>query len=204
MAAFPFVSYLLARRYWLGGVAVALATLCMGVGNAVAQLRDPASQTPPPQQSEELNELRPLNQASNALSIVAGEQLMAEASQAIENQNYNLAADNLKTARETFNQLSNYYSELAGFFLGVNSEINQSHRQKALQTAQLRDQASYQLALVYRAQNRADLAVPLLMEILRSQQPTRDLGQQAYQQLFELGFVDQPYTGSNSSRSSNP
>ena len=63
MAAFPFVSSPLARRYWLGGVTVALATLCMGVGNAVAQLRDPASQTPPPQQSEELNELRPLNQA---------------------------------------------------------------------------------------------------------------------------------------------
>jgi hypothetical protein len=33
------------------------------------------------------------------------------------------------------------------------------------------------------------------MEILRSQQPTRDLGQRAYQQLYELGFVDAPYAG---------
>jgi hypothetical protein len=33
------------------------------------------------------------------------------------------------------------------------------------------------------------------MEILRSQQPTRELGQRAYQQLFELGFVDEPYAG---------
>jgi hypothetical protein len=26
--------------------------------------------------------------------------------------------------------------------------------------------------------------------LIRSQSPTRNLGQQAYQQLFELGFVD--------------
>jgi len=41
------------------------------------------------------------------------------------------------------------------------------------------------------------------MEILRSQQPTRELGQQAYQQLFELGFVDEPFDGSSSSETSS-
>jgi thioredoxin-like negative regulator of GroEL len=80
-------------------------------------------------------------------------------------------------------------------FVGVDTLLNRNHREQALEAAQLRDQASYQLALVYRAQNQPDLAVPLLMEILRSQQPTRDLGQRAYQQLFELGFVTQPYAG---------
>ena len=54
--------------------------------------------------------------------------------------------------------------------MGIDTQLNQSHRDKALETAQLRDQASYQLALVYRTQNQAALAVPLLMEILRSQQ----------------------------------
>jgi thioredoxin-like negative regulator of GroEL len=57
----------------------------------------------------------------------------------------------------------------------------------------MRDEATYQLALVHRAQNQPELAVPLLIQILRSQSPTRDLGKKAYQQLFELGFVDSPY-----------
>lgn len=168
----------------------------------MAQLSDPASQSPPPEQSEELNELRPLNQSSSTLSISAGQQLMAEADEAIANQDLALAVEKLQEARATFNQLSNYYSELAAMFLGVNTPINQDLRQKALETAQLRDQASYQLALVYRSQNRADLAVPLLIEVLTSQQPTRDLGRRSYQQLFELGFVDEPFTGNASGASS--
>ena len=128
---------------------------------------------------------------------------MSQAEAAITAQDYDLAAENLQDARQTFNQLSNYYQELAQMFLGVDTQLHQSHRVKALETAQLRDQASYQLALVYRTQNQAALAVPLLMEILRSQQPTRDLGQRAYQQLFELGFVDQPYEGSGSAATSS-
>jgi thioredoxin-like negative regulator of GroEL len=80
-------------------------------------------------------------------------------------------------------------------FVGVNSQLNRSLREQALEAAQMRDQSTYQLALIYRAQNQPDQAVPLLMEILRSQQPTRDLGQRAYQQLFELGFVNEPYAG---------
>ncbi len=40
------------------------------------------------------------------------------------------------------------------------------------------------------------------MEILRSQQPTRELGQRAYQQLFELGFVDEPFNGGGASETS--
>ncbi len=60
----------------------------------------------------------------------------------------------------------------------------------------------YQLALVHRAQNKPELAVPLLVQIIKSQNPTRDLGKKAYQQLFELGFVDSPFrkeAGSSSS-----
>jgi tetratricopeptide (TPR) repeat protein len=139
--------------------------------------------------------VRPLNQASSSLSIASGQQLMTEASAAIADQNYDLAEEKLKQAKESFNQLSTYYQELAQMFVGVDTQINRSNREKALETAQLRDQASYQLALVYRSQNQPREAVPLLMEILRSQQPTRDLGQRAYQQLFELGFVSEPYAG---------
>lgn len=189
---------------WISGVTLAITPWVVNVGGAFAQLTDPASQTPPPEQSEGLDELRPLSQSTTTLSIAGGKQLMTDAEAAISDQNYDLAIAKLKAARETFNQLSNYYQELATLFIGVDSQINQSHRQNALETAQLRDQASYRLALVYRAEDQPDLAVPLLMEILQSQQPTRPLGQQAYQQLFELGFVDEPYAGTTPSSSSQP
>ncbi|HEY9878688.1 MAG TPA: hypothetical protein V6D29_09550 [Leptolyngbyaceae cyanobacterium] len=179
----------------LSGAALALMPLLQVPVHA--QLNDPASQAPPPEQTQELNELRPLNQASSNLSIASGQKLMDEANAAIANQDYAQAATKLQDARDAFNQMSNFYQELSTMFLGVDTRLNQSNREKALESAQLRDQATYQLALVYRAQNKPDQAVPLLMEILRSQQPTRDLGRRAYQQLFELGFVDEPYGDSS-------
>ncbi|TVQ06306.1 MAG: hypothetical protein EA368_17335 [Leptolyngbya sp. DLM2.Bin27] len=173
-------------RYTLGGWAAAALSVALVGGMSGAALAQGASGADP---------ARPLNQVSSPLSIASGQQLMTEATAAIADQNFPLAETKLTQARESFNLLSTYYQELAQMFIGIDTQINRRNREKALETAQLRDQATYQLALVHRAQNQPDQAVPLLMEILRSQQPTRDLGQRAYQQLFELGFVDQPYTG---------
>lgn len=140
------------------------------------------------------NDLRPLTpEAASLLSIQGGQRLMSEASTAVSSQNYVLAAQKLQEARQIFNQISNFYQELASSFSGIDNRITDGHRRQALETAQMRDQATYQLALVHRAQNQPELAVPLLIQIIRSQQPTRELGQRAYQQLFELGFVESPY-----------
>ncbi|MFM7471391.1 MAG: hypothetical protein ACKO5P_07805 [Nodosilinea sp.] len=139
--------------------------------------------------------LKPGNLSTSSFSIEAATKLMTEAETAIAKQDYTTAEARLKTARETLNQISTYYQELAQMFVGVDTLIQRGHREKALEAAQLRDKATYQLALVYRTKDQPELAVPLLMEILRSQQPTRELGQRAYQQLFELGFVSAPYQG---------
>jgi hypothetical protein len=57
----------------------------------------------------------------------------------------------------------------------------------------VRDDATYKLALVHRAKNQPELAVPLLIQIIRSQNPTTELGRKSYQQLYELGFTDVPF-----------
>jgi hypothetical protein len=139
------------------------------------------------------NVIRPTGQETGILSLQAGQRLMQESNAAVAAQNYPLAVKKLQEARQVFNQLSNFYQDLASSFSGIDSRISESQRRKALETAQMRDEATYQLAVVHRAQNQPELAVPLLVQIIRSQQPTRDLGQRAYQQLFELGFVDSPY-----------
>lgn len=150
--------------------------------------------------------IRPNTLNSSVFSIPGGERLTAEAMAAADKQNYDLAVSKLQDARQVYNQLSNSYQELASSFAGIDNRISDSHRQKALQAAQLRDRTTYQLAVVYRAKNQSELAVPLLVQLIRSQQPTRELGQQAYQQLFELGFVDVafPRTGSAPSPAPSP
>jgi hypothetical protein len=149
------------------------------------------------------NNLRPLTQDSSLLSVQGGQRLMTEASSAISNQNYALASQKLQESRQIFNQLSNFYQQLGSSFAGIDIRLAESHRAKAVETAQMRDEATYRLALVHRAQNKPELAVPLLIQIIRSQQPTRDLGKKAYQQLLELGFVDAPFPRPASSQPSS-
>ncbi|PZU95688.1 MAG: hypothetical protein DCE90_12200 [Pseudanabaena sp.] len=157
--------------------------------NLVAAQPTPA-QPATPNQPQPLETTKPNSLENSVFSISGGQRLMSESMTAIGQQNYDLAVTKLQDARQVFNQLSNFYQELTASFSGIDNRISDSHRRKALQSAQLRDEATYQLAVVYRAKNQPELAVPLLVQLIRSQAPTRDLGQQAYQQLFELGFVD--------------
>ncbi|AFZ17378.1 hypothetical protein [Allocoleopsis franciscana] len=159
--------------------------------NSVPALPEGASDTQP--DLTDPNNMRPLNQDGSILSLQGGQNLMEEASNAISSQNYPLAAKKLQDARQVFNQLSTFHLQLSSSFSGIDNPIYEAQRKKALETAEKRDEATYQLALVHRAQNQPELAVPLLIQIIRSQNPTRDLGKKAYQQLLELGFVDSPY-----------
>ncbi|NJO20084.1 MAG: hypothetical protein HC838_08560 [Spirulinaceae cyanobacterium RM2_2_10] len=127
------------------------------------------------------------------LSQAGGDRLLARAGDAISAQDYTRALEQLQEARQVFNQLSNFYQELAGSFSGIDGNLSETLRRSALRTAESRDEATYQLALVHRAQDQSELAVPLLIQIVRSQNPTSPLGRKAYQQLFELGFVQTPY-----------
>ena len=137
--------------------------------------------------------VRPLDREASVLSMLGGQRLMSEAAEAVNNSDYALAVKKLQEARQIFNQLSNFYQELAASFTGIDNRIADRQRRQAVESAELRDEATYQLALVHRAKNQPELSVPLLVQIIRSQNPTRDLGKKAYRQLFELGFVDSPY-----------
>jgi hypothetical protein len=194
-------------------IAATVPTICLTLLSVIASfnLRSPAhAQVKLPSGSTQVqpidpndpNNLQPTGQTTSVLSLEGGKRLMSEASNAVASQNYSLAADKLKEARLVFNQLSNFYQQLNSSFAGIDNRLADSQRKKALSTAQMRDEATYQLALVHRAQNKPELAVPLLVQIIKSQNPTRDLGKKAYQQLFELGFVDSPFrkeAGSSSS-----
>ena len=187
--------------YWLRSTArialLAIVALTL-LHPPQAQAQQPSGlqqnpQVEPADDPTDPNNLRPVSQSNSILSIPGGQRLMTEASSAISNQNYTVASQKLQESRQIFNQLSNFYQQLSSSFAGIDIRLADSNRTKAVETAQMRDEATYRLALVHRAQNKPELAVPLLIQIIRSQQPTRDLGKKAYQQLLELGFVDMAY-----------
>lgn len=134
----------------------------------------------------------PTPQYDSVFSIEGGEQLMAEADRAIDAQEYDLAIEKLQSARQVYNQLSNFYLQLFNSFSGLDNAVAESHRKNALDTSIERDNATYQLALVHRAQNQPELSIPLLIQIVNSQSPISGLGKKAYEQLLEIGFTDAP------------
>lgn len=156
-------------------------------------LPTPDSNRPTSETNNDPSSLRP----DNLLSLQGGEKLMKQADQAIDQENYDVAKQKLQSARRVFNQLSNFYQQLSGSFQGIDNRISQQQRQKAVESAQMRDRATYQLALVHRAQKETALAVPLLVQVIQSQNPTSELGKKSYQQLRELGFVESPLPGSS-------
>ncbi len=188
-----------------------MAVSCiLGMSVSESVLAQTVVEDPPVEETEvpsddpsDPNNLRPLTQADSLLSLQGGEKLMNEASEAINEENYDLAVTKLQQARKVFNQLSNFHLQLANSFSGIDTKVYDAQRERALTTGQMRDSATYQLALVHRAQDQAELAVPLLIQIIRSQNPTTDLGKKSYQQLYELGFVDVPFADESQAATSN-
>jgi hypothetical protein len=66
--------------------------------------------------------------------------------------------------------------------------------QKGRETLEAMAQANLRLAAVFRRQNQPEVAVPLLVEVVKVMTPTTEEGRKAYQSLVEIGFVATPYT----------
>lgn len=171
--------------------------MLLTLGGAIASPLGAQTPTQTPTQETQQNSDRPLAQPNSLLSFQGAQRLMTEAGDAIGSEQYDVAIGKLQQARKIFNQLSNFHLQLANSFSGIDSKVYDAQRNRALQSGQLRDEATYQLALVHRAQNQPELSVPLLIQVIRSQNPTSELGKKAYQQLYELGFVETPFSPSS-------
>jgi hypothetical protein len=56
-------------------------------------------------------------------------------------------------------------------------------------------ESNARLAAVYKRKKQPEVAVPLLVEIIRIMSPTSSEGKEAYKNLVQLGFVETPYRG---------
>jgi hypothetical protein len=163
---------------------LATAALSVSAPPAIAQNATPDSST-----------MRSLAQDNSILTLQAGQKLAQEGSNAYNAGNFPLAVKKLQESKLVLGQVSDFHQVLVGAFGGLNSKISASARDRAVRSAQARDEATYDLARTHRALKQADLAVPLLVQVLRSQQSTRELGQKAYNELLQIGFMEIPYSG---------
>lgn len=113
-----------------------------------------------------------------------------------------VAAGNLAEAREDYDnardaskQLLAFYRDLSGAFRGLDARIPREMDLKGRQALVMLAQADLRLAALFRQQNQPEVAVPVLVEVVRLMTPSKPEGQKAYQSLLELGFVETPYAG---------
>ncbi|MEB3323133.1 MAG: hypothetical protein VKI81_09960, partial [Synechococcaceae cyanobacterium] len=59
------------------------------------------------------------------------------------------------------------------------------------------------LAAVLRRLNQPEVAVPLLVEVVKTMTPANEYGRKAYRELQEIGFVTTPYTYPGAAAESN-
>ena len=66
--------------------------------------------------------------------------------------------------------------------------------QKGREALETMAQANLRLAALFRRQNQPEVAVPLLVEVVKVMTPASPEGRKAFQSLVEIGFAATPYT----------
>lgn len=97
-------------------------------------------------------------------------------------------------AREASKQLLGFYRDLSGAFRGLDARIPREMDDKGRKVLDALVQANLRLAALFRRQNQPEVAVPLLVEVVKTMTPATDAGRKAYQQLLEIGFASTAYT----------
>jgi len=129
------------------------------------------------------------------LSIVNVEYYLKQGDNFIENDDFDKAKESYLDARKLATQLATFYSDLNKAFIGVDARIPSEMQRKGTETLQILAESNERLAVLYIRDEKPEVAVPLLVEIIRIMSPNSPEGKEAYQTLMQLGFVETTYKG---------
>ena len=130
----------------------------------------------------------------SAFDVRAVQALLARGDSAAAAGNLLEARRNYDQARDASKQLLGFYRDLSGAFRGLDARIPREMDDKGRQVLDAFVQSNLRLAALFRRQNQPEVAVPLLIEVVKTMTPTTEVGRKAYQQLLEIGFASTPYT----------
>ena len=137
-----------------------------------------------------------LSTENDKLSITSISNFLAEGDQYINEGDFDKAKDSYDKARNLAKQISNFYRDLSGSFRGLDARIPREMDDKGRKSLKMWAEANSRLAALYIRKNQSEVAVPLLVEIVRLMTPASPEGKAAYNELLELGFVETPFRGS--------
>ena len=135
-----------------------------------------------------------LDGAGSPFNLTAVNGLLARGDAAAASGNLSEARRLYDQARDACRRLLGFYRDLSGSFRGLDARIPREMDGKGREALETMARANLRLAAVFRRQNQPEVAVPLLVEVVKVMTPANEDGRKAYQQLVELGFAATPYT----------
>ena len=136
-----------------------------------------------------------LSNNNNKLSIKNVKYYLKQGDDFIKNGDFDEAKDSYLDARKLATQLASFYSDLNRAFKGVDARIPSEMQKKGKDTLKILAESNERLAVLYIKDKEPEVAVPLLIEIIRIMSPNSKEGKGAYETLIKLGFVDTTFKG---------
>ena len=141
------------------------------------------------------NEYKVLSNTNKKLSISDVQDYLTEGDNLVKNGDFEQAKQNYDKARNLAKQLAGFYRDLNGSFKGLDARIPLEMDKKGRKSIKIWAQSNARLASLYKRKKQPEVAVPLLVEIIRLMTPNSTEGKKAYEDLLELGFVETIYKG---------
>ena len=136
-----------------------------------------------------------LSNDSKKLTVSNVGEYIQQGDEFIKNGNFEKAKDSYQDARKLAKQLASFYSDLNKAFIGVDARIPDEMQSKGRETLKVLAQSNGRLATIYIKNEKPDVAVPLLVEIIRIMSPNSSEGKEAFEKLIQLGFVETKFKG---------
>tara|TARA_B100000161_G_C33456745_1_gene371560 strand:+ start:326 stop:841 length:516 start_codon:yes stop_codon:yes gene_type:complete len=133
--------------------------------------------------------------AGKKLSIANVEFYIKEGDEYIKNDDFENAKKSYLDARKLAKQLASFYSDINTAFIGIDARIPNEVQKKGKETLEILAKANKRLTSLYIKNEKPDVAVPLLIEIIRIMSPESEEGKDAYEILIQLGFVETKFKG---------
>ena len=146
-------------------------------------------------ESKNPNEYKVLSNTNKKLSISDVKDYLNEGDNLAKNGDFEKAKQTYDKARNLARQLAGFYRDLNGSFKGLDARIPLEMDKKGRKSIKIWAQSNARLASLYIRKKQSEVAVPLLVEIVRLMTPNSPEGKEAYENLLQLGFVDTTYKG---------
>ena len=146
-------------------------------------------------ESKNPNEYKVLSSENKKLSISDVQDYLNDGDNLVKNGDFEDAKQTYDKARDLAKQLAGFYRDLNGSFKGLDARIPLEMDRKGRKSIKIWAQSNARLASLYKRKKQPEVAVPLLVEIIRLMTPNSVEGKEAYDNLIQLGFVETTYKG---------